>query len=40
MNPSDRNPLRQGSGKGDKPRSCYTKKFRKNYDKINWKKKK
>lgn len=24
------------AGKGDKPRSCYSKKFKNNYDKINW----
>jgi len=27
---------KKGSGKGDKPRSCFTKKFKKNYEKINW----
>lgn len=40
MNRSDRNPLREGPGKGDKPINCHNKKFRKNYDKIKWKKKK
>lgn len=25
------------SGKGDKPRSCFSKLFKKNYDEINWK---
>ena len=24
------------NGKGDKPRNCFSKKFRDNYDKINW----
>jgi len=28
---------KKGSGKGDKPRNCHTKNFKKNYDKINWK---
>lgn len=35
-----RNPLRESPGKGDKPRNCYSKKFRKNFDKIKWRKKK
>ena len=24
------------NGKGDKPRNCFSKKFRSNYDSINW----
>ncbi len=24
------------SGKGDKPRNCFSKRFRDNYDEINW----
>lgn len=24
------------AGKGDKPRSCFSKKFKENYDLINW----
>lgn len=24
------------NGKGDKPRSCFSKKFKTNYDQINW----
>lgn len=24
------------AGKGDKPRSCFSKKFRQNYDEIDW----
>jgi hypothetical protein len=27
------------AGKGDKPRSCFSNKYRKNYELINWKKK-
>lgn len=34
------NPLYNGSGKGSNPRNCHTPKFRKNYDGINWGKKK
>jgi hypothetical protein len=26
------------AGKGDKPRNCFSKKFKENFDKINWKK--
>ena len=26
------------AGKGDKPRNCYSKKFKKNYADIEWKK--
>lgn len=26
------------AGKGDKPRNCFSKEFRKNYDEINWSK--
>ena len=40
MNESDRNPLRIGAGKGSKPRPVHSKKFRKNFDKIKWRKKK
>lgn len=40
MNRDQRNPLREGPGKGDQARNCHNKKFRKNYDKIKWKKKK
>ena len=28
------------AGKGDKPRSCFSKSFRDNYDQINWGKRK
>jgi hypothetical protein len=28
------------NGKGDKPRNCFSKKYKKNYDSINWGKKK
>jgi len=28
------------AGKGDKARNCYSKKFKNNYDKINWGRKK
>ncbi len=28
-----------GAGKGDKPRNCFSQKYRKNYDDINWNKK-
>lgn len=28
------------SGKGDKPRNCFSKKFKKNYTEIKWKKSK
>lgn len=27
------------AGKGDKPRNCFSKQFKKNYDKIDWRKK-
>lgn len=27
------------AGKGDKPRNCFSNKYRKNYELINWKKK-
>lgn len=26
-----------GAGKGDKPRNCFSQKYRDNYDEINWK---
>lgn len=29
-----------GAGKGDKPRNCFSKKFKDNYDLINWSKSK
>jgi hypothetical protein len=25
-----------GAGKGDKPRNCFSQKYRDNYDSINW----
>ena len=25
-----------GAGKGDKPRSCFSHRFKENYDSINW----
>lgn len=28
-----------GAGKGDKPRNCFSQKYRDNYDSINWSKK-
>lgn len=28
------------AGKGDKPRNCFSKKYKTNYDEINWKDKK
>jgi hypothetical protein len=28
------------SGKGDKPRNCFSKEFKKNYSRIKWRKKK
>lgn len=28
------------AGKGDKPRSCFSKRYKNNFDKINWGKKK
>jgi hypothetical protein len=28
-----------GAGKGDKPRNCFSQKYRNNYDDINWNKK-
>lgn len=28
------------NGKGDAPRNCFSKQYRKNYDKINWKRQK
>jgi hypothetical protein len=27
----------KGAGKGDKPRNCFSDRFKKNYDKIKWK---
>lgn len=36
---NDPNPLKTGPGKGSSPRNI-SKKFRKNYDQINWGKKK
>jgi hypothetical protein len=29
-----------GAGKGDKPRNCFSKEFKDNYDLIDWSKKK
>lgn len=28
--------MNNSAGKGDKPRSCFSKKFKDNYDSINW----
>jgi hypothetical protein len=28
-----------GAGKGDKPRNCFSQKYRDNFDSINWNKK-
>lgn len=28
------------SGKGDKPRNCFTKKYKDNFDEVDWKRKK
>ena len=28
-----------GAGKGDKPRNCFSQKYRDNYDSINWNRK-
>jgi len=28
--------LSNGAGKGDKPRSCFSKNFKNNYEEINW----
>lgn len=33
------NPLYKGGGKGSNPRNCFSSKFKKNYDGINWSKK-
>lgn len=33
----DKNNLQ--AGKGDRPRNCFSKKYRDNYDSINWNKK-
>lgn len=30
----------QSAGKGDAPRNCFSKKYRDNYESINWKSKK
>ena len=27
----------KGAGKGDKPRNCFSDRFKKNYDRIKWK---
>ena len=27
------------AGKGDKPRNCFSKKYKSNYDSINWRRK-
>lgn len=29
-------PNNTGAGKGDKPRNCFSKKFKDNYDEIDW----
>ena len=31
---------KSNNGKGDKPRNCFSRKYKKNYDSINWGKKK
>jgi len=28
--------MKKQAGKGDKPRNCFSKEFKKNYDNINW----
>jgi hypothetical protein len=28
--------MKHNSGKGDSPRNCFSKQFKKNYDSINW----
>jgi hypothetical protein len=37
---SENSANKAGAGKGDKPRSCFSKQFKDNYDLINWKKNK
>ena len=34
------NKTAKGAGKGDEPRSCYSKEFKENFEKIDWSKKK
>lgn len=34
------NAANKGAGKGDKPRSCHSKEFKENFQRINWSKKK
>jgi hypothetical protein len=36
---SSQNNNSYGAGKGDKPRNCFSKKYRDNYDSINWNRK-
>ncbi len=31
--------INTGAGKGDKPRNCFSKNYRDNFDAINWRKK-
>jgi hypothetical protein len=31
--------MKMSAGKGDKPRNCFSKKYKENYDDINWNKK-
>jgi len=33
---SDKVSNNQGAGKGDRPRNCFSKKFKDNYDEIDW----
>jgi hypothetical protein len=28
--------MKKQAGKGDKPRNCFSKRFKENYDHINW----
>jgi hypothetical protein len=35
----ENNTNNSGAGKGDKPRNCFSQKYRDNYDSINWNKK-
>lgn len=37
---SEKSANNTGAGKGDKPRSCFSKQFKQNYELINWKKNK
>jgi hypothetical protein len=33
---NETSPNNTGAGKGDKPRNCFSKKFKDNYDEIDW----